>query len=190
MAREDRAGDRDDQERDDTQQAIHQDRRHGLHDFDTLFRQAVSTYGVAADARGQKGSDERADEEDSHHRSDGRAPPRRRADLKVGTTYRIARAPSTVVLIVPTFGSARRSDVVPTFRSASRSVAALVGPTFRSASRSVVPTLRSARTIDRRKQRPPSIRHQHAIGRDERARQNDETPIGVPRSLPHSLRIA
>ena len=40
IAREDRAGDGDDQNRDDAEQAIHQDRRHRVDASDAFFRQA------------------------------------------------------------------------------------------------------------------------------------------------------
>ena len=69
IARENRARDRHDQNRNDSEQAIHQHRCHRINAADTFFRQPVRAHGVAADACGQKRADERADEEDPH---DGR----------------------------------------------------------------------------------------------------------------------
>ncbi len=51
-----------------------------------------------------------------------------------------------------------------------------------------MPTFRSA--IERRQQRPPSIGHQHAIDHNERAREQDEPPVGNARGVPHGVRIA
>ena len=46
------------------------------------------------------------------------------------------------------------------------------------------------RPIERRQQRPPAIGHQHAIDRDQRAREQNESPVGAAGRLPHRSRIA
>ncbi len=120
MAREHGARDRHDEDRNDPEQAIHQHRCDRIDAADTFFRQPVRAHSVPADACGQKGTDERADEEDPHH-------------------------------------GCQAAD---------------------------------AGRIERRQQRPPAIGHQHAIDCDEGAREQNESPIGAARRLPHRSRIA
>jgi hypothetical protein len=48
----------------------------------------------------------------------------------------------------------------------------------------------SAWTFERRQQRPPSIRHQHAVEDDESAGDKNEAPIGAACGLPDRSRIA
>jgi hypothetical protein len=112
------------------------------------------------------------------------------ADLKVGTTYVSANLAD--LKVGTTYVSAELADLkVGTTYVATTYVATLVVPTFRSAyTFRSASTFRSAWTFERRQQRPPSIRHQHAVEDDESAGDKNEAPIGAACGLPDRSRIA